>query len=201
MFEHANCKHKEFGILNDMIGIDEVGRGCWAGPLLIVAARQRSVLPGGLKDSKKLSKKQRETLILAIQSSCDLGEGWVEAAEIDKVGLTEAMELGVARALEAVGAAVDEDIIMDGTINYCPQQFAKVQCIARADDTHSIVSAASIYAKVTRDARMVELAKTHPKYGFDAHVGYGTKAHSTALKQYGVCALHRLSYKPIQALL
>lgn len=184
-----------------MIGIDEVGRGCWAGPMLVVAARQKIDLPKGLKDSKKLSKKQREELHGDIKEACDLGEGWVEPAEIDRVGLTEAMKLGVARALDAIGAAANEKIIMDGTINYCSEDFISVQCIARADDMHPIVSAASIYAKVTRDNKMTELAKEHPNYGFDKHVGYGTKVHIEALKEYGVCALHRVSYKPIQALL
>src|SRR4051812_6898730 len=102
-----------------MIGIDEVGRGCWAGPLLVVAARVSSTLPQGLKDSKKLNKKQRENLFSYIHLSCDLGEGWVSAPEIDTLGLTGAMKLGVARALTAIQAENSEEIIMDGLINYC----------------------------------------------------------------------------------
>lgn len=180
------------------IGIDEVGRGCWAGPLLVVAARTVADLPAGLADSKVLSKKKREELFIVLPETCEFGEGWVEPAEIDKLGLTGAMRLAVKRALEALGAGVDEEIIMDGLINYCHPEFTRVQCIARADSSQPIVSAASIYAKVLRDKKMAELAVEHPKYGFDKHVGYGTKVHLEALEQFGITPLHRLSYKPLQ---
>jgi ribonuclease HII len=184
-----------------MVGIDEVGRGCWAGPLLVVAARQVGKLPLGLADSKKLSKKQRESLLGDIQISCDLGEGWVQPEEIDELGLTAAMRLGVSRALLQLGADLNEEIIMDGHINYCPADFTNVAAVVKADDSHPIVSAASIYAKVTRDRHMTRLAKFHPFYGFEHHVGYGTALHLSALKVHGVSAIHRKSYKPIQAFL
>lgn len=184
-----------------MIGIDEVGRGSWAGPLLVVAARQTKGLPNGLRDSKKITKKHRENLLVDIKNTCELGEGWVEPTEIDTLGLTDAMKLAVSRALAAIDAKSDEEIIMDGTINYCGGAFVNVQCIARADDIYPIVSAASIYAKVTRDIHMSELSKQYPDYGFEKHVGYGTKLHIDALKKLGICDLHRLSYKPIKALL
>jgi ribonuclease HII len=184
-----------------MIGIDEVGRGCWAGPLLVVVARQLATLPVGLKDSKLLSKKQREKLFYDIQIACDIGEGWVTSAEIDQNGLANAMRLGVERALKALGAKHDEQIIMDGKINYCAEEYANVQCVVDADALHPIVSAASIYAKVKRDQYMAEAAKTYKHYGFEKHVGYGTKAHIEALKQFGICEMHRLSYKPVQAYL
>src|SRR4051812_8361674 len=138
----------------NVIGIDEVGRGCWAGPLLVVAARAKRALPEGLADSKLLSKQQREALLEAIVETCDLGEGWVQPEEIDRFGLAGAMKIGVSRALVALGAAFHEDIIMDGTVNYCPEDFAAVQTVAKADQSHPIVSAASIYAKVQRDAHM-----------------------------------------------
>lgn len=182
-----------------VIGIDEVGRGCWAGPLLVVAARQKGTLPVGLADSKKLSKTQREALFEAIVRSCDIGEGWVEPTEIDEHGLTEAMRLAVARALAVLGAAPSEQIIMDGTYNYCAPEFTQVECVAKADDLHPIVSAASIYAKVRRDQFMTEQAELHPNYGFEKHVGYGTAFHIEALKTLGICELHRRSYKPVQA--
>jgi ribonuclease HII len=184
-----------------MIGIDEVGRGCWAGPLLVVAARQVGVLPEGLADSKVLKRQQREAHIEAIQASCDLGAGWVDPAEIDEIGLTAAMHLAVRRALAALEAQTDEAIIMDGNINYCPEQFTNVQCIVKADAAYPIVSAASIYAKVSRDQKMGQFAEQFPGYGFAEHVGYGTKAHLAALQTLGVTELHRRSYKPIQAFL
>lgn len=184
-----------------MIGIDEVGRGCWAGPLLVVAARQAATLPAGLADSKALKRAQREDLVAGIQASCDLGEGWVQPAEIDELGLTVAMHLAVRRALEALDAQSDEAIIMDGNINYCPEQFTNVQCIVKADADYPIVSAASIFAKVSRDQKMAQFAEQFPGYGFAEHVGYGTKVHLAALQTLGVTELHRRSYKPIQAFL
>ncbi len=184
-----------------MIGVDEVGRGCWAGPLLVVAARQVTELPVGLADSKVLSKSQREQLFTGIKASCQLGEGWVHPEEIDEHGLAAAMRLGVCRALLQLGAGFEDEIIMDGHINYCPSDFTKVQTVVKADSTHPIVSAASIYAKVTRDRHMERIAKFHPFYGFEKHVGYGTELHRSALKIHGVSAVHRKSYKPIQAFL
>lgn len=184
-----------------MIGIDEVGRGCWAGPLLVVAARQVADLSPLLADSKVLTQKRRQGLMSSIQQSCQLGEGWVEPAEIDALGLTGAMRLAVKRALQAVDAQPNEPIIMDGNFNYCPPQYLAVACVVDADADHPIVSAASIYAKVKRDQYMTELAETIPGYGFEKHVGYGTKAHIAALHELGVSSSHRKSYKPIQALL
>lgn len=184
-----------------MIGIDEVGRGCWAGPLLVVAARQTASLPAGLADSKVVSKVRRAQLVPEIAAACQIGEGWVEPAEIDQLGLTAAMCVAVERALDALQAQPDELIIMDGNYNYCPASFRQVQCMVNADADHPIVSAASIHAKVARDAHMAALAKSLPGYGFEKHVGYGTKAHLEALKELGVSTSHRRSYKPVQALL
>lgn len=181
-----------------MIGVDEVGRGCLAGPLLVVAARQVAPLPGGLADSKVLSKLQREALMESIQASCELGEGWVQPEEIDEHGLAAAMRVGVSRALLMLGAQENEAIIMDGNVNYCPPEFADVSVVIKADSSHPIVSAASIYAKVTRDKHMERLAKFHPFYGFEHHVGYGTALHLSALKTHGVCAIHRKSFRPVQ---
>lgn len=184
--------------MQGVIGIDEVGRGCWAGPLLVVAARAKARLPNGLNDSKLLRPAQRQALVDGIVSSCDIGEGWVEPNEIDELGLTAAMRLAVERALQALGAHPDESIIMDGHINYCPAQFSQVQCVIKADSLHPIVSAASIFAKVTRDNYMKLQALEYPGYGFEGHVGYGTKAHQAALAAKGPTVIHRLSYKPVK---
>lgn len=184
-----------------MIGIDEVGRGCWAGPLLVVAARQVADLPPGVADSKVLSKKRRESLVFDIELSCDLGEGWVSAPEIDELGLTAAMYLAVERALTALQAHPDEPIVMDGNINYCPPQYSQAVAVIDADASHPIVSAASIYAKVRRDRFMAQLGPTYAHYQFDKHVGYGTKLHSDLMKLHGVCDLHRKSYKPVLAVM
>lgn len=184
-----------------MIGIDEVGRGAWAGPLLVVAARQVDILPTGLKDSKVLSKKRREALRYDIQLSCDIGEGWVTSQEIDEFGLTAAMKLAVKRALGALDANHEEDIIMDGNFNYCEAKYLKSRCVIDADATHPIVSAASIFAKVLRDDFMTKLSQQLVSYGFESHVGYGTKKHIEALRVHGVTEHHRKSYAPVRKLL
>lgn len=184
-----------------MIGIDEVGRGAWAGPLLVVAARQSKDLPNGLGDSKTIPKSRRKQLAYEIAHSCDLGLGWVHAEVIDRIGLTKAMELAVKRALADINATSLESIIIDGHINYCPHSYKKVTCIVRADAIVPIVSAASIYAKVSRDDFMTEQSLRYPSYGFESHVGYGTKQHRQALRVHGVTPLHRMSYKPVKELL
>ena len=188
-----------------MIGIDEVGRGCWAGPLLIVAARPKAGLPVGLKDSKKLSAKQREKLYPLIIESCDLGEGWVEPEEIDSIGLAQAMILGVQRALDNIQPTNAEEVIMDGDINYVSKIPAhsslNSRAVIKADDEYPIVSAASIYAKVKRDEYMSKASLEFPGYGFEKHVGYGTSQHLQAMQALGVVKLHRLSFKPVKQLL
>lgn len=180
-----------------MIGIDEVGRGCWAGPLLVVAARECRELPLGLADSKVLSKKKREGLVPLIQKSCDIGEGWVTAKEIDQMGLTEAMRLGVLRALLAVRATPEEVVIMDGNINYCAAKYKNASAVIDGDALYPVVSAASIHAKVTRDAYMASLSGP---FQFEKHVGYGTKLHMEMLLKHGISTEHRLSFAPIKKL-
>lgn len=184
-----------------MIGIDEVGRGAWAGPLLVVAAKADSKLPSNLNDSKVLTKLQRNDHSELLKTICKFGEGWVEPHEIDAVGLAKAMRIGVSRALISLGAKFDEEIIMDGNVNYCPAEFKRVNTVVKADALHPIVSAASIYAKVLRDEHMVRAAKFYPFYGFEKHVGYGTQLHRSLLRLHGVSKLHRKSYKPVAACL
>lgn len=184
--------------MKTVIGIDEVGRGAWAGPLLIVAARQRLELPKGIKDSKLLSPVQRQHLLPEIMVACDIGEGWVQPAEIDRIGLSKAMYLGVARALEALGALEDEQIIMDGGINFVDPKYYKATAVVGGDKMFPVVSAASIVAKVARDKYMSELPGRYASWEFERHVGYGTERHSTLLKRHGICDIHRRSFKPIK---
>src|SRR4051812_22431271 len=106
-----------------MVGVDEVGRGCLAGPLLVVAARASAELPPGLKDSKLMSRKQREEMLNKLNICCEFGEGWVSVAEIDRHGLSKGLMLGVARALRELGALEHEEVIMDGKVNYVPKKF------------------------------------------------------------------------------
>lgn len=184
-----------------MVGVDEVGRGSWAGPLLVVAAKAVADLPQGLTDSKLLSRLQREELFVKLQKSCNFGEGWVSSVEIDAEGLAQALKLGVGRALNALKTEVHEDILLDGKVNYAPAEFAKTVCKVNADLDYPIVSAASIYAKVLRDAFMHELAKLYPNYGFEHHVGYGTEMHRSALDEFGILmGVHRLTFEPVRVL-
>lgn len=189
------------GLITNVIGIDEVGRGSWAGPLLVVAARPRTQLPHGITDSKKITRLRRQSLLQGIIEACDLGEGWVQPEEIDELGMTAAMRLGVSRALLGIAAQTDEAIIIDGLINYVPTDYTRVECIAKADGLHLVVGAASIYAKVVRDAYMARVARFYPLYAFEKHVGYGTKLHRTLLSTHGVSPLHRKSFAPVRAFL
>ena len=181
------------------VGIDEVGRGCWAGPLVAGAVILCQPIQG-LKDSKKLSKKQREKLAAEIQlQAVDIGLGWVQPDELDEVGLTAAVKLAMQRALEQITVTYDV-IIIDGNLNFFPDD-PKTKAIVRADDSVPAVSAASIAAKVARDNYMAEIAAKYPDYGFKSHVGYGTALHLERLKLHGVSDLHRMSFKPIQSLI
>lgn len=184
-----------------MIGIDEVGRGCLAGPILVVAARTKAQLPPELRDSKLMSRKQREEMLNKLSISCEFGEGWIKAVEIDRYGLAKALRLGIRRALSGIRAQIDEETIMDGNTNYLPKKFKKAMCVVDADNLVPIVSAASVYAKVTRDNFMVELSKKHPSYKFENHVGYGTREHLNAIDSFGIIKfVHRASYAPISKL-
>lgn len=184
-----------------MIGIDEVGRGSWAGPLLVVAARQMLSLPDEICDSKRLTKDQRNNIFGQLNKFLEFGEGWVHSDEIDELGLAAAMRIGVCRALLQLGASYEEEIIIDGNVNYCPAEYKNTLAIVKADLFHPVVGAASIYAKVLRDRHMERLASFYPYYGFEKHVGYGTQLHRSALKVHGVSTLHRKSFRPISELL
>lgn len=182
-----------------MIGIDEVGRGAWAGPLLVVATRLRSgkSLPQGLRDSKKLSKIRRQQLLREIVESCDIGQGWISAREVDKYGLTISMQQACKISIQKLDAKSDEVILLDGNRNYLKDSGFTVMTIIGGDDSEPIISAASIVAKVLRDEYMAKLDDKYIGYEFVDHVGYGTKKHMTALKNLGICPEHRVSVKPV----
>lgn len=182
------------------VGIDEVGRGSWAGPVVAGAVVLGSSIPG-LRDSKKLTKNQREALSWEINNqAAAVGLGWVDAHELDEIGLTAAVGLAMQRALEQI--TIDfEEIIVDGNLNYFPYD-KRAKAVIKADDSVPEVSAASIVAKVARDSYMANVAhKKYPEYAFDQHVGYGTSLHQQMLRLYGLTDLHRRSFRPVKALL
>lgn len=182
-----------------IIGVDEVGRGCWAGPVVAGAVLLSQEITG-LKDSKKLTKRQREAFAERIVASkAQIGLGWVSPAEVDSLGLTRAVQLAMERAVLQISAPYEE-VIIDGNLNFLAH-LPKTRSLIKADDTVPAVSAASIVAKVARDNYMAGLAKQYPGYGFEAHVGYGTAAHLASLHKLGVSEVHRKSFKPIRALL
>lgn len=182
-----------------IVGVDEVGRGCWAGPVVAGAVLLHTPIEG-LRDSKKLTKQGRERLDGIIRASdASFGIGWVPASEVDVIGLTEAVRLAMERALLQITEPYTE-LIVDGNYNFFPTN-DRCRTVIGADNTVPAVSAASILAKVARDHYMANMAEQFPGYSFEKHVGYGTAAHLAALQERGLCALHRRSVKPVQALL
>ena len=181
-----------------ILGIDEVGRGPWAGPLVVGAV----VLDGreleGLTDSKKLSAKKREALAKEICENCEYGLGWVFADELDRIGLSEALRKACRMAVKQIHCPFHE-IIIDGTVNFLSDTHLApyVQVLKKADLLVPEVSAASIVAKVARDNYMKKQAEKYPWYGFEKHVGYGTAKHRQAIEKYGLCPEHRRSFRPI----
>lgn len=186
-----------------ILGIDEVGRGPWAGPLVVGACVLNPARPlDGLADSKKLTPKRREALAAEIRAhAAGFGLGWVSAKKLDEIGLSAALKYATRTAVRQINTAFSE-IIIDGTQNFLADTPLSdyVQLLKKADTLVPEVSAASIIAKVARDEYMIKLADKYPNYGFEKHVGYGTAAHRTALLTHGPCPEHRHSFRPIAAL-
>lgn len=182
-----------------IIGIDEVGRGCLAGPLLAGAVEldKNTKIPG-LRDSKKMTKLQREKIVPIIQKKAkQFGIGWVWPEEVDLIGLTKAVQLAMQRAIDQL-VMTGQKIIIDGNYNYL-EHIPASSYLIKADDTISAVAAASVLAKVARDNYMQDMSVKYPGYLFEKNVGYGTKHHVESLKKIGVTPIHRKSYAPIKA--
>lgn len=190
-------------------GVDEAGRGPWAGPVVAgaVAFLTRDIDPfllSTLNDSKKLSAKKREELYAVLEKERDRGHllfaiGESSAQEIDEINILQATFKAMQRALS--GLSLQPDIaLIDG--NRTPKNFScAVQTIIKGDSLSYSVAAASIVAKVYRDRLMTALALKYPHYGFEKNAGYGTKTHIEGLKKFGVTPEHRKSYRPIAEIL
>ena len=191
-----------------ILGVDEVGRGPLAGPLVVGAVILPEPWPEwveNLKDSKKLSVKKRESLNgLILDEALAVGLGWVPAKEIDEVGVSEALRLATRRAVKEVQnkKVPFSQIVIDGKVNFLKGTALEkyVSTVVKADDLIKEVSAASIVAKVARDHYMYGVEAKFPGYGFEKHVGYGTVAHLKAIRELGVCEEHRKSYEPIKSM-
>ena len=189
-----------------ILGIDEVGRGPWAGPLVVGAVILGGAEIQGLDDSKKLTKKRREVLDEAIrEQSAAWALGWVSAGELDDVGMSQALRLATRRAVKQIQSQCKEknlafdEIIIDGTVNFLADTALEqyVTVMAKADGLIPSVSAASIIAKVARDQFMAEQDVIYPGYSFASNAGYGVAKHQAAIDRLGVTPLHRLSFAPL----
>ncbi|MBR3138736.1 ribonuclease HII [Candidatus Saccharibacteria bacterium] len=190
-----------------ILGIDEVGRGPLAGPLVVGAVilpEEEQAWFTELNDSKKLTAKKREKLSTLILENSAAGLGWVPADELDKIGISKALQLATHRAVKSVQRlhVPFSQIIIDGKINFLKNTPLEkyTSTLIKADSQIKEVSAASIIAKVARDNYMINLANKFPNYGFEKHVGYGTKAHLNAIYKYGLTEEHRKSYEPCKSL-
>lgn len=179
-------------------GVDEAGRGPWAGPVVAAAVvLDPCNIPAGLNDSKKLTEAKREALFDPIMQSSRVGVGIASAALIDEVNILQATYRAMMDAVVALGTATTLALV-DG--NRAPSLSIRVQTIIEGDCKCLSIAAASIIAKVTRDRIMHDLDTLYPGYGFAKHKGYGTAAHMAALQRLGPCIEHRKSFKPIVTL-
>jgi ribonuclease HII len=180
-------------------GVDEVGVGAWAGPVIAAAViLPRNISLDGLNDSKLVSAKRRAILFDGIrESAVAIGVGRVEVAEIDLLNVYWAAMLARQRAVEALVLA-PAHVLVDGKRRITGLKLPQTP-IVEGDRLYPSISAASIIAKVTRDRLMEELGAVYPGYGFERHKGYGTLVHLTALAQLGPLPVHRHSYLPVIA--
>lgn len=180
-----------------IIGIDEAGRGAWAGPVVAGAVRlDPAAIPAGIRDSKTLPEARREALFAAISAVAEVGVGAASVAEIDQLGIGKATLLSMARAADAFGPAVTAALVDGNVPPALPTR--EVVMLVRGDSHCLSIAAASIIAKVTRDRIMRALANDVPAYAWDKNKGYGAAAHALGLARHGVTAHHRTSFKPVR---
>lgn len=186
--------------LRIVAGVDEAGRGPLAGPVCAAAV---ALPPGfecpGLDDSKKLTARRREELFGRLTSDASVRWAFSSAdeGEIDRLNILRATHAAMARAVAALGVTV-EHCLIDGL--RVPSFAWPHDGIVKGDGKSLSIAAASVIAKVSRDRRMLELAEEFPQYGFQRHMGYGTREHLEALRRHGPCRIHRRSFKPVAQL-
>ena len=201
-------KHAVNGLV---VGVDEVGRGPWAGPVMAAAVwinpELIAFLPEGIKDSKKLTASRRKQIHSELlKKKVGIAVGIAEVIEIDRFNILNASFLAMERALVLLQKKLVykiNTILIDGDKRPKFETFAKkkeIINIVRGDNISLSIAAASIVAKETRDSYMTELHLRYPQYGFDKHKGYGTKAHRAALNEFGPTRHHRFSFNPIKSI-
>ena len=185
--------------LRSISGVDEAGRGSWAGPVVAAAVvfekkEWPNIVNIGLDDSKKLSPKRRRDFFDIIQDNADVGVGLASVVEIDQINILQATFLAMDRALGNLQVTPDYTLI-DG--DKVPPVRYRAESIVKGDSRSISIAAASIVAKVTRDELMIELGLNFSNYAWERNMGYGTKKHKEGLERFGVTEHHRKSYKPI----
>lgn len=186
-----------------IIGVDEAGRGPLAGPVAIGVAVVPRVFNWGLipkvGDSKKVSEKNREAIFLLTRKLQKEGKlsyvvVLVSATQIDKIGISKAVKLGIEKGLKKLNLAPKEVLVkLDGLL-HAPAEYLHQETIIKGDAKEKVIGLASIMAKVTRDKQMVSLAKQYPEYQLEIHKGYGTKIHSEAIRKHGLSKIHRKTF-------
>ena len=195
-FSYESAKHKQG--LQLIAGVDEVGRGPWAGPVVSAAViLDPNNLPEGVTDSKKLSPKKREALYDFIMQTADVSIAEATVEEIDEINIREATFLAMTRALEGLKNK-PQFAFIDG--NAMPKDmFCPAETVVKGDLHVMSIAAASVVAKVYRDRMMAQLGEEFPHYGWERNAGYGVKAHQEGIASHGITPHHRRSFKPIRA--
>jgi ribonuclease HII len=193
---------KSSHLMSQILGIDEAGRGPLAGPVSVGAVKISKGFNKkffkGIKDSKQLTEDERELWFALAKEAKRKGEldfkvSLVSEKIIDKHGISYALRLGIKRCLAKLGANLDDQVFLDGSLK-APEAFEHQLTVIKGDEKIPVISLASICAKVIRDRKMVKLSKKFPKFDFHIHKGYGTGMHLAALKKYGLTTLHRRSF-------
>ena len=174
-------------------GVDEVGRGCLAGPVIAASVILKRPIKG-LMDSKRLSSKKREDLSQIIIKNSIFAIGAADSQEIDQINILQASLLAMQRSLEKLDMQ-PKKVLVDG--NHIFETSIEIEAIVGGDNLIPSISAASIVAKVFRDRLMMAYSKEFPNYGFDKHKGYPTKLHKETLKKYGITRIHRRTFKGV----
>ena len=192
-------------ILNDLkfgkniIGVDEVGRGCLAGPVFAAAIKlDEKKFPSGINDSKKLNKSKRLEIFQELIKKCEYSIGISSVTEIEELNILQSSLLAMNRALQNINTK-DHMILVDG--NFAPNKDKNIKTIIKGDQKCISIAAASIIAKVSRDLFMEKLSLKFPNYNWESNCGYGTKKHLEAIKKFGITEHHRKTFAPIHNLL